>query len=62
VDEEVGVVDGVDRGADVCRGQRGASARIEVVMPSGVTLRVAETVDPMALVRIVHALESVERC
>jgi hypothetical protein len=38
------------------------SLPIEVVMPSGVTLRVAETVDAMALVRIVQALESSARC
>lgn len=41
---------------------RVASGPIEIMMPSGVTVRVAETIDALALARIVHALESAERC
>lgn len=41
---------------------RGVSEPIEAVLRSGVVLRVAETVDPKALRRIVEALEDGARC
>lgn len=41
---------------------RVTNAHIEVVMPSGLTLRIAETIDAVALARIVHALESAAQC
>lgn len=41
---------------------RVGNAHIEMVMPSGLTLRVAETIDAVALARIVHALESSAEC
>lgn len=41
---------------------RRPNAPIEVLMPSGVTLRVVETVDAEALARIVRALETSAGC
>ena len=41
---------------------RVTNAHIEVVMPSGLTLRIAEAIDAVALARIVHALESTAQC
>jgi len=41
---------------------RRAIEPVEVVLPSGIVLRVAETVDPKALRRIADALEDRDRC
>lgn len=45
-------VDFVEISARAC----GSGGRVEVVLPSGVMLRVAETIEPAALVRLVTAL------